>query len=54
MEKLADKALLPFYCQNRLIALLLIHFKLELNYIAIGILFLFSFGMPLQAADISK
>jgi hypothetical protein len=33
MKKLADVALLPFYCQNTLVALLLINFKLAWSYI---------------------
>jgi membrane-associated phospholipid phosphatase len=33
MKKLADMALLPFYCQNTLVALLLINFKLAWSYI---------------------
>ncbi len=33
MKKLADVALLPFYCQNTLVALLLINFKLARSYI---------------------
>ena len=33
MNKLADVAMLPFYCQNTLVALLLINFKLAWSYI---------------------
>ncbi len=33
MNKLADVALLPFYCQNTLVVLLLINFKLAWSYI---------------------
>ena len=32
-KKLADLALLPFYCQNTLVALLLKNFKLAWSYI---------------------
>jgi hypothetical protein len=32
-EKLADVVLLPFYCQNTLVTLLLINFKLAWSYI---------------------
>jgi hypothetical protein len=33
MKKLADLALLPFYCQNTLVALLLINLKLAWSYV---------------------